>query len=345
MSWCSIGPAAEPTPSPVPPTQAGDLRARLDVLLTEHVMIVAKESAAALDGSNEYPGYAALLVTNEDALAHVIQSSAGATSAANFTQAWTNMNGDLVEYAIRVATHDGEKADAATAHLTSTTMPALANQLAEVTLRQSQPLLVMVTSEVTALRDTIDGAADHHYAAMYVSLATAVSDASSLGDALSTGIASRFPDEFPGDQSSSEAVRRVHLDVLAQQRSYLVTMATDAQVNGRADEQAQAQVALSTNLNQIVDEMGSSRSKQAWSDELSSIQRYAGTGDGVAKSALTETFVSRLTSVTSVSPGIVSNQVNATIKVIDDQRAKNTDDVAGDDRVAATAMAPLADSL
>ena len=342
---CSVLPAPAPTPSPLPPTQAGDLRTQLDLLLTEHVMIVAKESAAAVNGSAEYPAYAALLATNEDALTRVVRGTAGSTTASHFTQAWRALNSDLVEYSIRIATHDGEKADAATSRLTATTMPQLAEQLAELTLGQSQPLLVLVTSEVTALRDTIDAAADHHYAAMYVSLASAVSTAASLGDMLASKIVLRFPDKFPGDQTASAVVRRVHLNVLTQQRAYLLTMATDAQVNGRSDEKAQAVGSLSANLNLIVREMNSSRSKQAWSDELSTIQRYASTGDDVSRNTLTETFVTQFASITNVSPGIVSNQVNATIKVIDDQRAKKVDDVASDDRAAATAMAPLADSL
>lgn len=333
------------TPTPPAPTQAGDLRTQLDLLLTEHAMIVAKESAAALDGSDEYPGYAALLGTNEDSLVRLVRGAAGSTSASNFSSAWSALNSDLVEYAIRVATHDGQKADAATEHLTTTTMPALAGTLAELSFGQSQPLLAMVTAEVTALRDTIDGAANHQYPAMYVSLASAVSTATSLGDALAAGIAARFPDRFPGDEASTAVVRRVHLNVLTQERAYLTTMATDAQVNGRGAEEAQALGALSANLNLIVAEMGNARSRQAWADELVSIQRYAGTGDGVARDALTETFVTKLASITNVSAGIVSNQVNATIKVIDDLRTRQLDAVAADDRTAATAMAPLADSL
>jgi len=329
----------------LPPTQAGDLRTQLDLLLTEHVMIVAKESAAAVNGSAEYPAYAALLSTNEDALTRAVRGSAGSTTASHFSQAWRALNSDLVEYAIRIATHDGEKADAATSRLTATTMPHLADQFAELTLGPAQPFLVMVTSEVTGLRDTIDAAADHHYAAMYVSLASAVSTATALGNVLSDKIVLRFPDKFPGDQTASAVVRRVHLNVLTQERAYLLTMATDAQVNGRGDEKAQALGALSANLNLIVAEMNSSRSKQAWSDELLTIQRYASTGDEVSRNALTETFVTQFASITNVSPGIVSNQVNATIKVIDDQRSKKLDDVAGDDRAAATSMAPLADSL
>ena len=63
---CDISPSPAPSPSPSAPTQAADLRTQLDLLLTEHVVIVAKESAAAINHSAEYAGYTALLATNEN---------------------------------------------------------------------------------------------------------------------------------------------------------------------------------------------------------------------------------------------------------------------------------------
>lgn len=308
-------------------------------------MIVAKESAAAVNRTDDYAGYTALLSTNEEALTRVVRAAAGNTSGELWAKAWRALNSDLVDYAIRIATHDGDRADADTSRLTDTTMPQLADQMAELAFGQAARFLPAITNEVTALRDTIDAEANHQYAAMYVNLATAVSTATTIGDALADRITARFPDKFPGDQTTSQVVRRVHLNVLLQERAYLVTMATAAQVNGRTSEKTQALGALSANLDQIALEPNSSRSRQAWVDELASIQRYAGTGDPASKNALTETFVTQFASATSVSPGIVSNQVNATIKVIDDLRGKKLDDVAGDDRAAATSMAPIADSL
>ena len=342
---CSVLPAPAPTPTPPPPTQAGDLRTQLGVLLTEHVMIVAKESAGAINRTDDYAGYVALLSTNEGALTRVVRTAIGNTTAGLWSKAWRALNADLVEYAIRIATHDSDRADAASARLTATTMPQLADQLAELTLGQSSQFLPTLHNEITALRDMINAQANHTYAAMYVSLATAISAAATIGDMLANGVALRFPDKFPGDQSTSEVVRRVHLNVLMQQRAYLVTMATAAQISGRTAERAQALGALSTNLDQILKELDSSLSKQAWADELSSLQSYAGSGDSASKRALTDTFVAAFTATTRVSPGIVSNQVNATIKVIDDQREKRLDDVAEDDRAAATATQPIADSI
>jgi hypothetical protein len=341
--------ACSGTPQPTPPTptpaQASDLRTRLDLLLTEHVMIVAKESAAALNSSTEYRAYAILLTKEEVTLTQLVRQAVGNTAAADFSAAWKALNADLVDYVIRIATHEGDKADADTSRLTDVTMPQLAGRLADITLGQPQQLLAVVTDEVTALRDTIDGAANHQYAGMYTSLQNAVAAATELGDALAVGIVNRFADRFPGDQGSDQAVRRAHLNVLMLERAYLITMATDAQVNGRPAEGTQTLHALSTNVNLIAAQVSDSRLRQLWTDEMVAIQAYTKNGDAASRQALSETFTSRLADVTRAPASVVTNQVDATIKVIDDQRAKNSDDVAVDDRAAATAMQPIADAL
>ena len=65
------GAVGSPTPieSPTPNTnpansKAADLRTQLDLLLEEHVMVVAKQAAAASNHSDEYAGYLALLTAN-----------------------------------------------------------------------------------------------------------------------------------------------------------------------------------------------------------------------------------------------------------------------------------------
>jgi hypothetical protein len=345
LASCSVLPAPAPSPSPAPPTQASDLRARLDLLLTEHVMVVAKAAAAAVDGSAQFAGYAALLATNQDGLTRLVSAASGSTTAQLLSQSWQAVNTDLVEYAIRVAAHDGQGADAATQHLSDTTMPQLARQLGRLTAGDSAGLLAMVTAEVTALRDTIDSAAGHHYSAMYTSLSSGVTAAMALGDIVAATLARRFPDRLPGDQASAPVVRRVHLDVLMQERSYLTTMATDAQINGRTDEVAQAVVALAANLDLLLAELPNTGPGQAWTAQLTAIRAYARAGDAASRTALTETFVGRFAASTDVTAAIVASQVDATIAVIDDQRAHNLDQVAGDDRAAATAMAPLADAI
>ncbi len=345
LASCSLTPAPHPSPQPTQPAQAADLRAQLDLLLTEHVIIVAKESAAALNSSAAYGAYAALLSTNEAALSLLVRRAVGNTTADAFSRAWRALNADLVDYAIRIAAHDGDKADADTAHLTAATMPAVADQLGDITLGRPQALLEAVTREVTAIRDTINGSANHEYAAMYTSLGNAVSTAMALGDLMADGIVRRFTDRFPGEQKSQEVARRVRLNVFLQERAYLVTMATDAQVNARPGEKTQALHALSTNLDFIAGDVTDVRLRQLLADEVVTIQAYATAGDDRSRQALNESFANRLADVTKVPSSVVANQVGATIKVIDDQRAKNSEDIANDDRAAATATQPIADSL
>ncbi len=50
-------------------------------------------------------------------------------------------------------------------------------------------------------------------------------------------------------------------------------------------------------------------------------------------------------SLAHVNQTPVASQVDATIKVIDEQRAKSLKTIAGDDRVAASSMQPVADSI
>ena len=78
---CGFGdtpPAATPTPSGIAAlnSRAADLRVRLNVLLGEHVMVIAKQADAAAAGrTDEYAGYATLLTTNRDELAAVVGSA------------------------------------------------------------------------------------------------------------------------------------------------------------------------------------------------------------------------------------------------------------------------------
>src|SRR5438093_12699493 len=105
---CSVLPAPPPTPTPPPPTQAGDLRTQLGVLLTEHVMIVAKESAGAINRTDDYAGYVALLSTNEGALTRLVRTAIGSTTAGFWSKAWMALNRDLIQFTTLDASHDGE---------------------------------------------------------------------------------------------------------------------------------------------------------------------------------------------------------------------------------------------
>lgn len=311
------------------------MRTRLDLLLSEHVMIVAKESAAAGNHTDEYSAYTALLGTNSADLSSLLGRAFGSTAAAQVAQAWNTQNGLLVDYAIGVVTHNDDKAIAALSSLTN----SFATQFAQV-INSESGLPVEATRQLVvqqALDDKafIDDVLAQKYPSYYTDLHAAYAQTARLGDTLATQIVRRFPDKFPGDPNVPAVDTRVSLNLLLQEHSYLLTMATDAVVAKRDAEKTAALTALAS---------GSNKLAKVWVDWDSALVGYASSTDTSA-GALTATFVDRVASATHADKPSVQNLITATIKVIDDQKAKSSKTLGGDDRAAATAMQPIADSL
>jgi hypothetical protein len=326
-------------------TPAADLRTQLDLLLGEQVMIVAKESAAAVNHSDEYASYTALLATNTLDIIAVMRRAAGNTGADQFAQVWNMQNSYLVDYAIAVVTHNDEKANAEMSGLTGKFVPQFSRLISDLSGLPLDPVTQLTSQQVLEDKAFIDDAFALNYATFYADLHKAYAQASRLGDAFAGQIAQRFPDKFPGDPSHHAVDVRVSFNQLLQERSYLATMATDAAINGRSAEKPQALAAVAANSAAIGSALKDQRFTQVWSQEILALEAYATTNDGASKKALTETFVAQFASIAGGSPGLIAGHVNATIKVVDDQRAKSSKTIAGDDRAAATSMQPIADSI
>jgi len=332
-------------------SQAGELRIHLDLLLSEQVMIVAKGSAAAVNHSDQYASYTSLLATNSGALSAVIGSAFGNTSALQFTSAWNMQNAYMVDYAIGVVTHNDDKAKAAMFELTHSFAPQFAqliNSMSRVPLDQVTQLTSQRIADDKAFIDDVFAG---NYASYYSHLDIAYGHTARLGDALATEIALKFPDKFPGDAFTHAVDVRVSLSNLLQEHSYLATMATDAAVAGRATESNAASSALAGNGSALaavftasIGPAAGSRFTEIWTVRDSALLGYAA-GTSGAKQLLTEKFVTDFTALAHIHKPQLVDQVNATIKVIDDQRAKSSKTVANDDRAAATAMQPVADSI
>jgi len=78
--------------------------------------------------------------------------------------------------------------------------------------------------------------------------------------------------------------------------------------------------------------------------ELNALLAYAA-GESTAKAVLTQRFVDDFASIARVGKAELTNHVNATIKVLDDQRSKSWTVVANDDRAAATSTLPIGDAI
>jgi hypothetical protein len=333
-------------------TKAADLRTRLDLRLGEQVLIVAKQSAAAVNHSDAYAGYTTLLATNGSDLAAIIGSAFGTTAAEQFSQSWNIQNGYLVDYTIGVVTHNQSKADGAMSGLAGGFVPQFAQLITNLSQVPLDPITQLMTQQELEVKAVIDDQAAKKPASTYSDLHTAYAQAVRFGDALAPRLAQKFPDKFPGDASMHVVDQRVSLNMLMQESAYLTTMSSDAIVNGRDPDKSAASTALAANadslgtaFSDLFGNVSGTRFDQVWAARDAALAGYAANADAASKQALTEEFFSQITSLAHIGAGPVTDQVNAAIKAIDDQRAKAAAPLAGDDRASATAMQPVADAM
>jgi hypothetical protein len=344
-------------------SKAADLRIRLDLLLAEHVMVVAKESAAAAAHNDEYTGYLSLLTT-ANGLADVMRSAFGDTAAAQFQQLWGVQDGYLVDYTIGLVTHNQSKSNGAMSGLINGFVPDFSHFVTTTTQLPLDPTTQLMTEQVLETQRMIDDQVAQNYPKMYADLRTAYAQTSRIGDALAPKIVRKFPDKFPGDPSNKASDLRASLNELFEEHAYLATMATDAAIGGRAAEQSAAAKALSDNADAlgtlfsgVFGASAGTQFDQLWAAKDSAIAAYAAAADAAAtQSALTKltgTFVSQFGAFVHDSTGLsaavadtsIQAQTRATLAVVDDQRAKAFAQLATDDRTAAAAMQSIADLI
>ena len=348
-------PISSPTPSPTPAdSKAANLRIQVDLLLGEHVMVVAKQAVAASNHTDDYTGYLTLLTTNANSLAEIIRSGFGNGPAAQVEQAWTIQNGYLVDYTIGLATHNDDKSNGAMSGLTNGFVPQFTQVITSLIQLPAAQVTQLVTQQVTQMKAVIDEEVAQSYPKMYSDIRAAYADRLRLGDGLAIRMAQQFPDKFPGDPSSKAVDARVSLNYLLQEHSYLATMTTNAAASQRPSEQNGAAASLGANadaLGKFFTEMSGAGAgtqiAQLWGARNSDLIAYATSGDAAARQGLTDKFVTGFYALAPVPVGVETarEQVNATIKVVDDQRAKAFKQVAGDDRAAASAMRAIADRI
>ena len=346
-------------------SKAADLRVRLDGLLGEHVIVIAKNSlAATANRSDEYRGYATLLTTNGTDLSDVIGSALGATAAAGFDQIWSAQNNYYVDYTVGLVSHNAAKSNGAASGLLNGFVPQFAQFMSSMSSIPLDPITELSREQVLETKAMIDDQAALNNAKTFADLQRAYAQASRIGDALASAIANKFPDKFPGDPANKAVDFRVALNNLLGEHSYLATMTTSATAAGRNAEQAAALNALAANadalgtvFSQAFGTAIGTRFDQVWGARDAELVVYAGSADAATRQAafadLTMTFVAQFGSLiddaTSLAGAAVSNpiqlQIEATVRTIDDQRSQSATQVAGDDHTAAAAMIPMGDLI
>jgi hypothetical protein len=366
----STGPSASTpragSPSPVAfnpaESKAADFRTRLDLLLGEHVIAVAKESSAA--GRDEYASYLRLLTSNGTDLTELVRSALGDNAATSFNQIWSTQNDNLVNYTIGLVTHNKSKADGAMLNLVRRFVPQFSQFMATAAAVPLDPITQLTTQHLFETKAMIDDQFATSYTRSYADLRIVYAQASRIGDALAPKIAERFPDKFPGNPSTKAVDVRVSMNNLLQEHAYLATMATSAALGDRAAEQAAATRALGDNAGELGTLFGSlfgqlvaTRFSQVWASKDAATLAYVASSTGAAKQTalgqLSDVFVTQFSGFVQDSSGLASSvirpalqsQVEAMITVLDEQRSKSSANLGPDDRAANASMQPVADLI
>ena len=340
----SPAPTARPADS-----KAAGLRTQLDLLLGEHAMLVVKQAVAASNHTDEYSGYLTLLATNANSLVGVVRSAYGNGAANQFAQAWGIQNGYLVDYTIGVVTHNDAKSNGAMSGLVNGFAPQFTQLITSLAQLPVDSVTKLESAQLADFKATIDDETAQSYGTLYADVRTAYAHSSLIGDMLAVRMAQQFPDKFPGDPSSNAVEARVALNELLQEHSYLTTMMSDAGIAGRSAEAANALGAVASARADIAPVMGFLLGPDAragfpgiWGIRDANVFAYANASDSGAKQKLTGAFVTQFSALTQVPAASIRDQVIATLKAIDDQRAKAYKNVPGDDRAAAAAMQSIA---
>ncbi len=358
---------ASPTPAAesAVDSKAADLRTRLDLLLGEHVIVIAKDSlAATANRSDEYKGYATLLTRNSSDLSDVMASAFGASAAANFDKIWAAQNNYFVDYTVGVVSHNASKSNGAASGLVNGFVPQFAQFMSSMSSIPLDPITQLLTEQVLETKAIIDDQAALNNTKMYSDLHRAYAQSSRIGDALAPAIARKFPDKFPGNPAAKAVDFRSSLLSLMQEHAYVATMATSATAAGRNTEQAAALNALAANadslgtvFSQVFGAATGTRFDQVWGARDAELVVYAGTTDATSRqnslNSLTSGFVAQFASLIHDSTDLteaevtsaVQGQISDTIRVIDDQRTKSATNVAADDHAAAAATIPIGDLI
>jgi hypothetical protein len=369
VSCTSTPRSAASTPSPRSPSpvvlnpddsKAADFRTRLDLLLGEHVMAIAKESSAA-GRTDEYTSYLHLLTANGNDLTELVRSALGDTAASNFDQIWRDQNDYWVNYTIALVTHNQDKATQMMVNLMLGHVRDFSLFFVDA-VSPAPSTAVDMQEQVIEMKAMIDDQIAQNYPKMYADLRKAYAHASLIGDDLAPAITKKFPDKFPGNASSPAADLRASLDSQLQEHQYLATMATGATTAGRTAERAAAATALADNghaqgalFNGLFGASTGTRLGHIWDAMNAAMIAYASASTSASKqtalSQLNDTFVTQISSFVQDSTGLTASrppiaaQVEAAITVIDDQKSKAWARLGPDDRSAEAAMEAVADLI
>jgi hypothetical protein len=239
-------------------SKAADLRATLDYLLGEHVLLASSATGAALGGRDtQFKAAAAALDANSVDISKAIGSVYGQGAQDAFLPLWRRHIGFVVDYTVGVATKDKPKQDKAVADLVQYTQDFGAFLASANPNLPKEAVADLVASHVLTLKDVIDAQAADDQPKAFTATRAAYAHMTMIADPLAGAIVKQFPDRFPGSTTSAAAGLRSTLTMAFQEHTYLAARATGAALGARDPEFKAAAAALDANGVDISKAIGS----------------------------------------------------------------------------------------
>lgn len=225
-------------------TPAALVRSDLDSLLSEHVVLAAAATGAALGSRpDEFAAAKTALDGNSDSLTKLIAAVFGDEAGAAFDPLWkkhidlfvkyTQGDGGAYNELIAYATEFG-----AFIHSALPDLPTAA-------------VADLVKEHVDGLKAVIDAQKAGDDAEAYTALRSAYAHMDMIAKPLAAAMHKTLPDKVGGDPESPAVNLLVTLDSVLAEHSYLVALTTGAALGGRTDEFTAASAALDANSNAI----------------------------------------------------------------------------------------------
>jgi hypothetical protein len=239
-------------------TPAATLRTALNALLSEHVILAAAATGAALDGRDaEFKAVAGALDANSVDIAKAIGSVYGTDAEQAFLPLWRRHIGFAVDYTVGAATKDATRQQKAVDDLVAYAQDFGAFLGSANPNLPKSAVAELVTHHVVTLKAVIDAQASRDYARAYAAERAAAAHMKMIADPLAQAIVKQFPDKFVGEPQTPAAGLRTTLNVALREHAYLAAAATNAALGGRDAEFKAAAAALDGNSVDIAKAIGS----------------------------------------------------------------------------------------
>jgi hypothetical protein len=239
-------------------TRAADLRAGLNYLLGEHILLASSATGAALAGRDaQFKAAAAALDQNSVDISKAIGSVYGQGAEDAFLPLWRRHIGFVVDYTVGVAAKDKAKQDKAVADLVQYTQDFGAFLASANPNLPKDAVAGLVKTHVLTLKDVIDAQAAGDQPKAFAATRTAYAHMGMIADPLAGAIVKQFPDRFPGSTMTPAAGLRTTLTMAFQEHTYLAARATGAALGARDPEFKAAAAALDANGVDISKAIGS----------------------------------------------------------------------------------------